>query len=751
MDRTITHVDGPSARARLARAWLEPDTDPTLGSITLRRHQRDAVARARAALQAHGGTLIADDVGLGKTFIALALAAEARAPLVVGPATLRGMWSHACSQAGVSAEYRSYEAISRAPLPCGRHDLVILDEAHHARTTRTARYRHLARGLVGARVVLLTATPIHNSHRDLRALLALFLGAVAWAMDGTELARHVIRREHDDVVIDATLPALNPPVPITISDDEGLLDTIISLPPPVPPRDGGDGGALLSFTLARLWASSHGALRSALRRRLQRARALEDALACGRHPTHGELRVWSIGEDAAQLAFPELVAAPGAGDAPELLSAVRVHAAAVETLMHAVPRDSPRDRERGDQLRDIVDRHHGEKVVAFTQLADTAAVLFRLLRDGVRSCQLDGRGARVAGGRLSRREALTRFAPRASGATQPPSSERIDLLITTDLSSEGVNLQDASVVVHLDLPWTSARMAQRVGRSRRLGAAHATTSVYAFAPPAAAEMLLRQEQRLRDKLRAAARLTGACGAILPVRLSLGIPCPEDNQPPAARDLQRLRDAITRWRSHTTAPAMTGLAVARVRADRPGALALVRQGDESQLVAVFGDRVSDRPSHLLDAAQLAEGLDATRDDDRIATTLARLDAWLIQQSGARAAGLGYTIAGAARRVAMQRIAHIAARTPHHHRAQVAPLAADARRIITAPYGLGAERILAELAGAALPDEAWLRAVRAFGDANNYRGGQGGQGVQGVQGAQGAGAAKGDIEAIIVFGP
>lgn len=741
MDGPLTRMPAGVVRALIANAWLSPDVPMTLGSITLRSHQRDAVARARAALAAHGGTLIADDVGLGKTFIALALAAEARRPLVVGPAALRAMWSHASAQTAVPLDYRSYEALSRAPMPAKGYDLVILDEAHHVRTPRTVRYRHLAQGLVGTRVALLTATPIHNSHRDLRALLALFLGALAWTIDEGELAAHVIRREQDDVAIDTPLPSLTAPRSITLSSDDELLDAIISLPAPVPPRDGGDGGALVSFSLARMWASSHFALHAALRRRLQRARALEDALVCGRHPTRGELRAWAVGDDATQLAFPELVAAAGESDVGDLLSAVRAHVAALEALGRATPVDSPRDRERADRIRDIARDHPGEKIVAFTQFADTAAGLFRLLRASVRSCRLDGRGAQVAGGRLSRREALARFAPRASGAVEPPSSERIDLLITTDLLSEGVNLQDASVVIHLDLPWTSARMAQRVGRSRRLGATHSSTVVYAIAPPAVAETLLRQEQRLRDKLHAAARLAGACGAILPVRLALTPASAEDETSPA-RNLQLLRALVGRWRVGVTMPALTAEPpVARVRGHTSGAFALVRQQYGRLLVALVGGRVTERPADVLAAARLAEGVDHVDDGvDRISPVVKKLEAWLSARAGATAAGLGHTIAGAARRVAMQRVAHIAARTPYHHRAQVAPLAAEARRVITAPYGVGAERILAELAGAPLPDDAWLRAVRAFGEAN-------------CGGAREAahGAGPGGIEAIIVFEP
>ncbi|HJU67064.1 MAG TPA: DEAD/DEAH box helicase [Gemmatimonadaceae bacterium] len=743
MDGPLKRAPGALVRAAIARACLARDSQLTVGSITLRSHQCDAVERARAALQQHGGTLIADDVGLGKTFIALALASEARRPLVIGPAALRPMWAGACAQTGVRAGYRSYEALSRSPMPTGQHDLVILDEAHHARTPTTSRYRHLAQGLVGAGVVMLSATPIHNGIRDLRALLALFLGALAWTIDEEELGAYVIRREQEDIGVDAPLPALESPRLLALSDDAELLDSIVSLPPPVPPRDGGDGGALLSFTLARLWASSHFALRAALSRRLQRARALEDALACGRYPTRAELRAWAVGADATQLAFPELVTGPHGSDVGELSVAVRTHAEALETLVGALPPSSSHDHERAERIREVLARHRGEKVVAFTQFADTATVLFRLLRDDLRACQLDGRGGLVAGGRLSRREALARFAPRASGTSEPAAAERIDLLITTDLVSEGVNLHDASVVVHLDLPWTSARMSQRVGRSRRLGARHASTVVYAFSPPAGAETLLRQEERLREKLQAAARLTGVCGVILPVRLSLGSDLPTVQAAPV-RDAELLRGLIGRWRDDASPRLEPGLAVARVLADVKGALALVRRGPEPLLMAMQTTGVSDRPADILAAARCAEGDDYVEGDaDEIATALTRLEAWLATRAGANAAGIGHTIAGAARRTAMQRLAQIAARTPHHHRAQVAPLAAEARRIITAPYGVGAERILAELAGSTLPDEAWLRAVRAFGEANCGEAGDAG-------GARGAGGA-GRIEAIILFGP
>src|SRR5690606_8363703 len=112
--------------------------------------------------------------GLGKTYVAIAVAAAARAPLIVAPASLRDMWRDALAAATVRAEWTSYERLSRGAMPVtGPHDLVILDEAHHARTPTTRRYARLASLAAGARLLLLSATPIHNSLDDLTALFAL--------------------------------------------------------------------------------------------------------------------------------------------------------------------------------------------------------------------------------------------------------------------------------------------------------------------------------------------------------------------------------------------------------------------------------------------------------------------------------------------------------------------------------------------------------------------------------------------------
>jgi hypothetical protein len=384
--------------------------------------------------------------------------------------------------------------------------------------------------------------------------------------------------------------------------------------------------------------------------------------------------------------------------------------------------------------------HREEKIVAFTQFAATAEHYFRALRDRIRVCALDGRGARIASGRISRREALEAFAPVASGARRIRAIESIQLLIATDLLSEGVNLQDASVVVHLDLPWTAARMEQRVGRSRRLGAGHETTTVYAFTAPADAEMLLRQERRLYEKLQAAARLTGASGAILPLPRMGGAELALPSSP--VRAMERVRARVAAWRAARQSDCDSACIVAFVRGATEGALALVRAEERHELVALLDTGISSSADHLDRATELVGGDDTpVMPEVQWRHIVQRILDWLTAQQAASIAGAMPSIATGTRRHAIRRIAQIASRIPRQHRASLSPLAAEARRIVTRSYGIGAERVLAELVGAVLPDDAWLRAVRAFGDAN---------GGPAREPSEPAGSAP-KLEAVIIFGP
>jgi len=411
-----------------------------------------------------------------------------------------------------------------------------------------------------------------------------------------------------------------------------------------------------------------------------------------------------------QLAFPSLVASPHRG-AGSLAAAVARHAAALRALLSRSRVDPGIDDARAERLRELRRSHPGERIVAFAQFADTVHALYRRLAPMGGVAALTARGAQVAGGTIPRREVLARFSPRKNGGREPHCRNRIDLLLTTDLLSEGLDLSDASIVVHLDLPWTPARLEQRVGRSRRLGAPHARTLVHAIAPPAGAEELLELERRLRAKLGAMARATGLAGAVLP-----SLAAPTGSEPAAARQREEVQRVLREWRGQ--ADCITGSAtpfVAAGRADGSALIILAREGGRFVLAgAIEGAEPSEDPAALTPALLLASCAESAALPAELHQQIIReAELWLTRRHAAAAAGGASVFRAPSRRAALQRIAAITGRAMHHRRAVIAPLAATARRVVTTPFGIGAERILEALAEAPLADEAWLRALREFG--------------------------------------
>jgi hypothetical protein len=716
----LTPVSASVARASIARAILGVSPHaPRIGRIVLLPHQETAAARVEAAMRELGGALLADETGLGKTYVALAIARCAARPLIVAPAGLRAMWGEAMRAAEMSIPLTSFESLSRTRTSVASDvapDLVVVDEAHHVRNPATARYRRLAALTENARVLLLSATPIHNSPRDLHTLLALFLGARAGRLDASTTARCIIRREHTDAPA-GRLPRVESAQPLSIAQDEGRLDAILALPPPVPPSDGGDGGVLLVYSLIRQWASSQGALLEALRRRRARAISLLAALESGRHPTRDELAAWTFAEGAVQLAFGELLADPVSEPASvgPLRTCVLAHDTAVSQLLAELKAGPDPDADRARHLIDLMRRHRGEKIVAFSQYAETVTTLFHHLRASRGVAALTADGGTVAGGAISRGETIARFAPRAQGASPPGPAHAIDFLLTTDLLSEGVNLQDASVVIHLDLPWTPARLEQRIGRVARIGSSHANITVYAMQPPASAERIVRVEERLRTKLGATSRAIGVVGTILPSLLAAPAAAAQSGPQSDEASRRRMADWIGRgFLDSADSTLSPGGLVASVAASISGFIALLQYGPDGRLVADIGTGPSDDPSVILAAIVAADGKDAVPDATAVTMAGATIDRWLATQRVHRELTLVAPIANGAQRHVVERIAAITNRAPPHLRPSIAALAAHARSTMTGRFGAGAERVLDELASAQMADEAWLRALTTFGE-------------------------------------
>jgi hypothetical protein len=191
------------------------------------------------------------------------------------------------------------------------------------------------------------------------------------------------------------------------------------------------------------------------------------------------------------LGFLPLLLEPGA------LPFVERDVALVQRL-HSLA-ECPEDAKADTLLRLL--RADRVKTIVFTEALATARHLAQRLRRVLRVATIDAAGGRLGADRASRTEVLAAFAPRSQGADQPPRARETDVLIATDVLSEGLNLQDAARVIHYDVPWSPARLAQRTGRIDRLGSPHEHINVVTFLPPSALAEALQLEERVTEKIR----------------------------------------------------------------------------------------------------------------------------------------------------------------------------------------------------------------------------------------------------------
>jgi superfamily II DNA or RNA helicase len=598
--------------------------------LGLTSFQIDGVWRAKRILSRYHGVIIADEVGLGKTFIAGELIHEAtigrrQKVLVVAPATLRdATWKPFFRETNLPAQVISFEelvsGLGNAGPPTAAlqspdaYAMVVVDEAHFLRNALTRRsdaLRRLLTGMVAKDLLLLTATPVNNSLYDLYNLISYFVTSdaaftdagvpslkryfdQAMAINPNDLSPEhlfdvvdqvVVRRTRQfvkhhyvgDVVtiggveqqvhfpaplvrridydLSAALPEVFDQLAVALGaqvldrhpDTEAvLLDApgeVLSLARYVPSRfrlgtdeesqyEAQNAGLLRSALLKRFESSAY-SFRRTVEKMITSHEQFLKALATGHVLTGDALREWMASDsddievfldgyngtagNIGSIADYHVDDLRDAVEADrdllkELHNRVRIlpwnedpkHLALTEVLAGIVA-DAEYEGVDDQQIRDK------RKVLIFSYFADTVEHLTSQVRAAVeaddRLAAYRERIATASGqDRRGRAEVLAGFAPRTAGTED--SEDLYDILIATDVLSEGVNLQQARHVVNYDLPWNPMRLVQRHGRIDRIGSKHPEAFIHCYFPDRQLETLLGLEERLQRKLKQAAAAVG---------------------------------------------------------------------------------------------------------------------------------------------------------------------------------------------------------------------------------------------------
>ena len=593
-------------------------------NLPLTSFQKHGVARALRLIRDTGGALVADEVGLGKTFVAgevMQIYRERRQrALLVCPASLRdSTWRKFLTRFQLFVECLSYEQLAadsqlgdaqrpgavQAQLqrPLDEYQLVVVDEAHNYRNpdapTRAGVLRRL---LFGQRrdLLLLTATPVNNSLWDLYHLIRFFVRQDAHLANRGILSirerfERAMREDPSSLSPDLLFPIIDAstvkrtrqfvkkhyagdniigpdgrpqpivfPQPRAISvrynlDDllPGFFDRLEAALDPdrsdaitftryIPDayrlgaKDGEEDararamvGLLRSCVLKRFESSAF-AFRRTVSKMAREHDTFLDALAAGHVVTTEFMRELSADDDTVfedVLAGTEHRTDASLYDVPRLRAAVARDrelllelAAEAETI--TADRD-PKLRALADALVEVanqaereatdgIDEAQKRKVLVFSFFEDTVEWVRDFLEDELRARPglkgYRGRMAVVSGSDdlddVSRQQAVQGFAPVSMEAPVGRDEDLYDLLISTDVLAEGVNLQQCRHIVNFDMPWNPMRLVQRHGRIDRIGSPHNRVFMRTIFPVDRLDGLLNLEQRILDKLAMAAASVG---------------------------------------------------------------------------------------------------------------------------------------------------------------------------------------------------------------------------------------------------
>lgn len=637
---------------------------PVAPSFDLARFQIDGISRIRRLLAEQGGAIVADEVGLGKTFLAGEIILEAtdqkrQRVLIVCPAALKeSMWIPFIKKYGFRlTDVMSYDEV-RIKMDPERAEhvqfvnqvkdyaMVVVDEAHNLRNSSAEKSKAIDRvireGKYPKQVMLLTATPVNNSLRDLETLVSYFIKddakfahlnipsihdyiAKAQDIDPENLTPEHLFELMDQVAVRRTRKFVKDHYPNEFIKNPKGESVQIKFPTPRVRRIDyeleGAGESLVNRVLEalhidedddlfgayetakadpnrlmmarytpsrylkvpggvqRIQIQNAGLLRSALLKRLESSpRALYftvlrligsnekflSALEKGHVFESEALNAWvssdsdDLDDVLEEIEKDELKGARPASeyyvdalksDAESDLNLLSELLAVAEL---ALEDEDPKFDALVAQLEHIsseakkidklmIPEGDRRKVVIFSTYTDTVIDIHDKLEKLLKTSPKSAVGAYV--GRLAepqsgsyksvhkagksggvdqggRATVIEGFAPKTAGQLddegEPLGKDLYDILVTTDVLAEGVNLQQAAQVINYDLPWNPMKIVQRHGRVDRLFSQHSEVHMGLFFPAEHLDEMLGLQRTLERKLAQAEAAVGAAN-VLPNR------------------------------------------------------------------------------------------------------------------------------------------------------------------------------------------------------------------------------------------
>ena len=544
--------------------------------VNLAEFQEDAVRRIFSRLKKYRSCMVADSVGLGKTWIAKRVIEEfgfykRKRVLVVCPAQLREMWRGAVKDLILAESILSQEELASVDfLKKARHavggglgevSLIVVDESHNFRNPLSNRWEnfftlimdHVTKGKERPYILFLTATPINNTIWDLywQVMLLTLTDQKVFLKEGISdllrffkdidkegnptllndlmnevsirRTRDYIKQNYPDAEIDGekvifpkrileninyhldeTYQGLYSDISRTISEELTMayyrileykkVERLSKAEEMALGRMTALAGIFRTILLKRL-ESSVEAFRKSVANHVRFLERLKEYIEKGKLLTKQTFYkyVSNLDEETAE-------------DFLEELEDIDIEDFRKEELIRDIEKDielfnemgmkvGTIDPEADSKLKELkkmlLELSKKGQVVIFTYYADTLDYICQNVSE-------DSLFSKTSIEKISGRITSVR---RRTEIVDNFMRGKTDILMSTDVLSEGMNLQKAQYIINYDLHWNPTRMIQRAGRIDRIGSPFKEIYVYNFFPEEELEDLLRLVNILQNKIR----------------------------------------------------------------------------------------------------------------------------------------------------------------------------------------------------------------------------------------------------------
>jgi superfamily II DNA/RNA helicase len=184
-------------------------------------------------------------------------------------------------------------------------------------------------------------------------------------------------------------------------------------------------------------------------------------------------------------------------------------------ILNLIPQDATELTRVDNKLQEVKKKLQGtrDKIIIFTTFMDTADYLFHNLQSSDQIVGLvTGDVAKIWNGTkeigTNRAKIINLFSPKSNQYEVPETESKIQILISTDVLSEAINLQDAGKVMNYDFPWNPMKLVQRAGRIDRIGSEHQEIIIYNLFYDQGLEIMLGLIRKLLGKIEQAHRSVG---------------------------------------------------------------------------------------------------------------------------------------------------------------------------------------------------------------------------------------------------